>query len=179
VKEIRQVGAADNLTVCQLLPVEGLLLWALRAWCYQAACALERTHAPRWQLQAAFQRFGIATQFETFELGMRRMTCASAAAVPDFHGLDCLCVGQSERRWLQALGALQRGSRDAATDALARVICRDEVPSVLVAFEPLAAALGTIGWMLPPWNEASTSLVTPCAHAPESRPSLRLIVSRP
>lgn len=179
-QHLRQIGLAHPVVICQLLPVEQFLIWALRAWIQQSIYLDLNAQALRWKLTELFLMFGIAERRREFEQAADVLTKALAREV-DFHSLGCPCVGDDECRWLHALGALQRGARAEATAALEHYTTPGGANAALDLVEPLTQALREVGWMLPPWREASVDETA--AHAPtpsdqSTQRHLRLVFSR-
>lgn len=184
--QLRQIGVRSPLVICQLLPVEQFLIWAMRAWIHQSIYLDIHAQTLRWRLTESFPMFGLAEHRRAFEQAVDVLTRSHARAV-DFHELGCRCVGDDECRWLHALGALQRGARDEAIGALERFATREGATAALDLFEPLTQTLKDVGWILPPWREVDAeerAQFRPADTAPptltdaNARPSLRLVYSR-
>lgn len=157
-QHLREIGLPHPLVICQLLPAEQFLFWALRAWIHQSIYLDINAQALRRKLTELFLRFGVAERRREFEQTTDVLTKALTCGV-DFHGLGCPCVGDDECRWLHALGALQRGVRADATAALKHFTTPGGENAALDLFEPLTQALRDVGGMLPPGgNSPATKL---------------------
>lgn len=171
--ELRRIGVPDSLTVCRLLPVEGFLVWSLRAWTHSAMHGESdlKARSLRWYLHERFLSWGIVRAFQAFDVGVRAMVGAATRDI-EVHTLDCVCVGNDERRWLHAIGSLQRSHSEAAARSLAPFLATADAWRICEAFAPVATSLNETGWMVPPWTEATAE-----ARTRHDGRSLKLIVT--